>query len=139
MTDERADAPRSMIASTVADGAGSSRRARLNPGMFLETRFLHPLHLSQDALAKNLGISRRRVNEIVRGRRGISADTAVRLGRYFGTGPDFWLSLQHSWDTYKAFRKNLRQGTRQLDRRDCRQTARRALFARDSNRHFPPK
>ncbi len=86
------------------DSAGSSRRARLTPGMFLETRFLRPLNLSQDALAKRLGVSRRRVNEIVRGRRGITPDTAQRLGRYFGTGPDFWLSLQQSWDSYKAYR-----------------------------------
>ena len=123
----------------MADGAGSSQRARLTPGMFLDTRFLRPLQLSQDALAKHLGVSRRRINEIVRGRRGITTDTAVRLGRYFGTGPDFWLSLQHSWDTYKAFRKTLRQPTRQTDRRDCRQTDRRALFGREPHRHFPPK
>ncbi len=94
-----------MIAAALRDSAGSSRRARVTPGMFLETRFLRPLNLSQDALAKRLGVSRRRVNEIVRGRRGITTDTAERLGRYFGTGPDFWLSLQQSWDCYKAYRR----------------------------------
>src|SRR5208282_4794240 len=94
-----------MIAAALRDSAGSSRRARLTPGMFLETRFLRPLNLSQDALAKHLGVSRRRINEIVRGRRGITTDTAERLGRYFGTGPDFWLSLQQSWDSYKAYRR----------------------------------
>ena len=94
-----------MNAAALIDRAGSSRRARLTPGMFLDTRFLRPLNLSQDALAKHLGVSRRRVNEIVRGRRGITIDTAQRLGRYFGTGPDFWLSLQQSWDSYKAYRR----------------------------------
>ena len=94
-----------MIAAAPRDSAGSSRRARLTPGIFLETRFLRPLNLSQDALAKHLGVSRRRINEIVRGHRRITTDTAERLGRYFGTGPDFWLSLQQSWDSYKAYRR----------------------------------
>jgi len=111
--------PAPVIAPATGGSAGSSRRARLTPGMFLETRFLRPLNLSQDALAKHLGVSRRRINEIVRGRRGITTDTAVRLGRYFGTGPDFWLSLQRSWDTYKAYR--------------------RAPPGPDAHRHFPLK
>lgn len=84
----------------------SSRRARLTPGGFLDTRFLRPLRLSQDALAKELGVSRRRVNEIVRGRRAITSDTACRLGSYFGTGPEFWLSLQQAWDSYQAQRRS---------------------------------
>jgi addiction module HigA family antidote len=79
----------------------TGRHGRLTPGKFLETRFLKPLKLSQDALARNLGVSRRRVNEVVRGRRAITADTATRLGRYFGTGPEFWLSLQATWDLYR--------------------------------------
>lgn len=83
----------------------SARRARLTPGVFLETRFLRPLKISQDALARNLGVSRRRINEIVRGRRSITTDTAMRLGRYFGTGPEFWLNLQASWNTYRACRR----------------------------------
>ena len=94
-----------MNVASLKDHAGPSRRARLTPGFFLETRFLRPLNLSQDELAKHLGVSRRRINEIVRGRRGITTDTAVRLGQYFGTGPDFWLSLQHSWDSYSAYRR----------------------------------
>jgi addiction module HigA family antidote len=93
-----------MMGTGMRDSAGESRRARLTPGVFLETRFLRPLKLSQDALARHLGISRRRVNEIVRGRRSITVDTAQRLGAYFGTGPEFWLSLQHAWDSYRAAR-----------------------------------
>ncbi|HEX5393190.1 MAG TPA: HigA family addiction module antitoxin [Rhodocyclaceae bacterium] len=73
------------------------------PGAFLESRFLVPLGITQDALAKELGVSRRRVNELVRGRRAISADTAIRLGLYFRTGPDFWLNLQQAWDTHLAW------------------------------------
>ncbi len=116
-------APR--IAAAIADRAGSSRRARLTPGMFLDTRFLRPLRLSQDALAKHLGVSRRRINEIVRGRRGITTDTAVRLGHYFGTGPDFWLSLQRSWDSYKVFRDTFREADQPSERRKARQSVRR--------------
>jgi addiction module HigA family antidote len=73
-----------------------------HPGQFLDSRFLQPLCLSQDALAKALGISRRRVNEIVNGRRGLTADTALRLARHFGTGPELWLHLQAAWDLHRA-------------------------------------
>ena len=66
----------------------SAGRRPQHPGQFLETRFLKPLALSQEALARELGISRRRINEIVNGRRGLTADTALRLARYFGTGPE---------------------------------------------------
>jgi addiction module HigA family antidote len=103
-----------MIGPRAADGYGASRRARLTPGLFLETRVLKPLNLSQEALAKRLGVSRRRINEIVRGRRAITADTALRLGHYFGTGPEFWLSLQQAWDTHQALR--LSDPTRNLER-----------------------
>lgn len=82
----------------------AGRHTPPHPGAFLETRFLKPLNISQEALAEGLSISRRRVNELVRGRRAISSDTAVRLGRYFGTGPEFWLSLQQAWDNYLAWR-----------------------------------
>ncbi|MGL4409378.1 MAG: HigA family addiction module antitoxin, partial [Zoogloea sp.] len=75
------------------------RRIPLHPGAFLDSRFLKPLGISQDKLAQALGVSRRRVNELVRGHRAISADTALRLGLHFGTGPDFWLNLQQAWDT----------------------------------------
>ena len=51
------------------------------------------------------------MNELVRGRRAISADTALRLGRYFGTGPEFWLSLQQAWDNYLAWQAWRARGT----------------------------
>lgn len=96
--------------ATAAAAAGNARalpagtRHPIHPGRFLETRFLVPAAISQDALARALGISRRRVNELVRGRRAISPDTAVRLGRFFGTDPRFWSALQAEWDTFQAMR-----------------------------------
>lgn len=100
--DEPADPRPPRAAPRRAPLAG--RHAPPHPGAFLESRFLKPLGLSQEALAEGLDISRRRVNELVRGRRAISADTAIRLGRYFDTGPEFWLSLQQAWDNYLAWR-----------------------------------
>jgi addiction module HigA family antidote len=76
-----------------------------HPGRFLETRFLRPLGISQSELAAALGVSRRRVNELIRGHRAITADTAVRLGMYFGNEPGFWLQLQLAWDVYVATRR----------------------------------
>ena len=73
-----------------------------HPGEFLHTRFLAPLHISQTALAAALGISRRRVNELINGHRAISADTAVRLAAYFGNDMAFWMHLQVAWDLHGA-------------------------------------
>jgi addiction module HigA family antidote len=94
------------------DAAGGRRPARLamparkplHPGLFLETRFLKPLHISQSALAAALGVSRRRVNELINGRRAITPDTAVRLGIYFGNDAAFWMHLQVAWDMHAAMR-----------------------------------
>jgi len=90
--------------ATAWPGRLPSGRMPPHPGLFLESRFLKPLHISQEALASGLGVSRRRVNELVRGRRAISADTAIRLGLYFGTGPELWVNLQRAWDVYQAWR-----------------------------------
>lgn len=68
--------------------------APLHPGVVLFEEFLKPLGLSQNALARELKIPPRRVNEIVLGKRGVSADTALRLARYLGTSAEFWLGLQ---------------------------------------------
>jgi len=77
-------------------------RRPVHPGRFLDSRYLKPLALSQEALARELGISRRRVNEIVNGRRGLTPDTALKLARYFRTGPELWLRLQSAWDLHRA-------------------------------------
>ena len=66
----------------------------IHPGEILLEEFLEPLGLSQYRLAKDISVAPRRINEIVHGKRAISADTALRLSRYFGTTDRFWLNLQ---------------------------------------------
>ncbi len=70
----------------------------VHPGEVLQEEFLSPLDLSQNRLALSLGVPARRINEIVLGKRGISADTALRLAQYFGNSADFWLGLQMDYD-----------------------------------------
>jgi addiction module HigA family antidote len=76
----------------------TKRLAPVHPGEILVTEFLEPLGLTQYRLAKELSVPARRINEIVHGKRAISADTALRLGRFFGTSELFWLNLQASYD-----------------------------------------
>lgn len=80
----------------------SAHRVPMHPGRFLESRFLQPGGISQDRLANALGISRRRVNELVCGKRAITPDTAVRLAHFFGTDVAFWLQRQFAWDLHHA-------------------------------------
>ena len=70
----------------------------VHPGEVLHEEFLKPMKLSQNRLALDLGVPPRRINEIVLGKRGISADTALRLARYFGNSSRFWLGLQMDFD-----------------------------------------
>ena len=70
----------------------------VHPGEILEEEFLKPLAISQNRLGKDLGVSARRINEIIHGRRSITADTALRLSRYFGNSAGFWLGLQMDFD-----------------------------------------
>src|SRR6266436_641141 len=72
--------------------------APIHPGEILLEEFLSPLSISQYRLAKETSVPPRRINEIVRGMRSISADTALRLARYFGTSERFWLNLQARYD-----------------------------------------
>ena len=72
--------------------------ANITPGEILEKDFLKPMNLSQYRLAKDIGVPPRRINEIVKGKRAVSADTALRLGRYFNMSPQFWLNLQSHSD-----------------------------------------
>jgi addiction module HigA family antidote len=81
-----------------ATGFSRSSRSAPHPGAFLEARFLQPLCISQSQLALELGVSRRRVNELIVGKRSITPDTAVRLAKFFHTDPEFWLLLQMRWD-----------------------------------------
>jgi len=73
-----------------------------HPGEILLEEFIKPMALSQNKLAMELRVPCHRVNEIVHGRRGITADTALRLSRFFGTTPDFWMNLQKSYDLAAA-------------------------------------
>jgi addiction module HigA family antidote len=73
-----------------------------HPGVILERDFLDGLGVSQYRLAVDIEVPPRRINEIVRGLRGVSADTALRLARYFRTTPQFWLSLQMRYDLEAA-------------------------------------
>ncbi len=70
----------------------------IHPGEVLQADFLEPLQLSQYRLAQDLSVPPRRINEIVHGKRAISADTALRLARFFGTTDRFWLNLQARFD-----------------------------------------
>ena len=70
----------------------------IHPGEVLQEEFIKPLGLSQNRLALAIGVPARRINEIVLGRRGITADTALRLARFFGNSPQFWLGLQTDYD-----------------------------------------
>ena len=70
----------------------------VHPSEILQDEFLKPMNLSQNRLANGIGVPARRINEIVMGKRGISANTAIRLGRYFGNSPQFWLGLQMDYD-----------------------------------------
>lgn len=70
----------------------------IHPGEILLEEFLKPMDLSQTRLARDIGVSPRRVNEIVLGKRGVTADTALRLGRYFGMSAKFWLGLQLQYE-----------------------------------------
>ena len=70
----------------------------VHPGEVLLEEFLKPMNLSQNRLALDIGVPPRRINEIVLGKRSITADTALRLGRYFGMSPQFWLGLQMDYD-----------------------------------------
>jgi antitoxin HigA-1 len=77
----------------------------VHPGEVLMEEFLEPMSLSQNRLALSLGVPARRINEIVLGKRGISADTALRLACYFGNSAKFWMGLQMDFDLEVAQRE----------------------------------
>jgi len=83
-----------------------THRPPTHPGEMLLEEFLKPLGISQSAFAMRLGISFPRLNEIIRGKRGVTPDTALRLARVLGMSADFWLGLQQDWDLWHAMRSN---------------------------------
>lgn len=70
----------------------------IHPGEILKADFLDPLQMSVNALSRDIKVPRARLNDIVRGRRGITADTAMRLARYFGVSEQFWMNLQSHYE-----------------------------------------
>ena len=80
------------------------RLRNIHSGEILLEEFLKPMEISQNALAREIGVPPRRINEIVLGKRGITADTAIRLARYFKTSEQFWMGLQADYDLEEARR-----------------------------------
>jgi antitoxin HigA-1 len=74
----------------------------IHPGEILQEEFLKPMGISQYRLARDIGVPAMRINKIVHGKRGLSADTALRLARYFGMSVDFWTGIQTHYDVEKA-------------------------------------
>jgi len=89
-----------------------------HPGETILEDILKPLNMSVNQLAKHLGVTATRLNEIVHGRRGVTADTALRLARYLGTSAEFWLGLQLEYDLRTARQKVGAQIARQVKARD---------------------
>ena len=81
----------------------------IHPGEILLEEFLKPMGISQNKLAMDIHVPAPRINAIVKGTRAISADTALRLGRYFGTGPEFWINLQSNYDLCIAATESQRE------------------------------
>ena len=82
----------------------------VHPGEVLLEEFLKPMGVSQNRLARDIGVPPRRINEIVLGMRATTADTALRLARYFGTTEGFWMGLQSDWDLWHAAAAQRRAG-----------------------------
>jgi addiction module HigA family antidote len=85
-------------------GNDVKRLRNIHPGEVLLEEFLKPMDLSQNAIARAVGVPPRRINEIVLGKRGITADTAIRLAKHFGTSEQFWMGLQADYDLEEARR-----------------------------------
>jgi len=92
-------------------------RAPVHPGEMLREEFMKPLEISINGLALELHVPVTRVSQIVNERRGITADTALRLARYFGTSADFWMNLQKEYELVLTRHKSLKMIERQVRRR----------------------
>lgn len=98
-------------------------RRRTHPGEVLGEEFLKPLKLSANALGRELGVPANRISEIVNGSRALTADTALRLGRYFGTTPQFWINLQMAYDLSLAEEARGRQIKTKVRPREMRRAS----------------
>lgn len=82
-----------------------TKRKPTHPGEMLKEEFLNPMGISQRELSNEIKVPYQRVNEIINGRRGITPSTALRLGKFFGVSPEFWMNLQQQSDLYEAREK----------------------------------
>jgi antitoxin HigA-1 len=98
-------------------------RLRTHPGEVLAEEYLRPLGLSASALAQALGVPANRISDIIRQRRQVSADTAIRLGRFFEVDPRFWLNLQAAYDLSRAESENDYSAVRPHSLRGSRRSA----------------
>lgn len=96
-------------AAPVPPPAGVPVRAPLHPGRFLERHYLLPLKITQTEAARRLGVSRRRINELVQGHRAMTPDTAIRCAQAFGLPVPDWLAMQAEYDTYFAWKAMRRE------------------------------
>ena len=102
-----------------SDVASGRRLPPVHPGEILRDEFLEPLGISVYRLAQEIKVSRPRLNDIVLGRRGVTTDTALRLGRYFGTTPHFWINLQTRYDLEVAERTLRQRVEREVEPRSA--------------------
>ena len=93
--------------------------APVHPGEIIREDVLAPLEMSVNQLAKKIGVSAARLNDVVRGRRGITADTALRLARYLGTTAEFWMGLQLNYELRVARQANLKAIERSVKVREA--------------------
>ena len=99
------------------EGGWKITRAPVHPGEMLREEFMKPLGISINGLALELHVPVTRISEIVNERRGITADTALRLARHFGTSADFWMNIQKDYELILTRQKSLRMIERQVRRR----------------------
>ena len=86
------------------------KRAPTHPGEVLAEEFLRPLGISQAEAARRMRMSANRLNELIRGKRGVTASTALRLADLLSTSPELWLNLQTNWDLWHAYQAERRRG-----------------------------
>jgi addiction module HigA family antidote len=86
-----------------------TNREPTHPGEMLLEEFLNPMGLTQRDLADGIHVPYQRINELVNRRRGVTPSTALRLSKYFGTSPDFWMNLQVRWDLYETEKSEARE------------------------------
>jgi addiction module HigA family antidote len=102
---------------TRPQGGWNVTRRPVHPGEMLREEFMKPLGISINGLALELHVPATRISEIVKERRGITADTAFRLARHFGTSPDFWMNLQKDYELILTRQKSLKTIEKQVRRR----------------------